>query len=97
MVSAILVMVRRQAAAISDAVRADLDKVMVELTIGPAPQSGSGQRHTSARSPCRSSARGKRHDNISLHPFDPLSTRRIDQLGRRLRSAAEMIGGDRPD
>lgn len=98
MVSAIPVMVRLQAAAISESVRADLDKVLVEITNGPAAQSGSGQRQYvgAVTAPVFGPAGNVTH-NISLHPFTPLSARRIDQLGRRLRLAADMISGDRPD
>jgi DNA-binding IclR family transcriptional regulator len=98
MVSAIPVMVRLQAAAISDAVRADLDKLLVEMTNGPTAESSKVQRQYvgAITAPVFDPAGNVTH-NISLHPFTPLSTRRIDQLGRRLRSAADMISGERPD
>jgi len=97
MVSAIPVMVRLQAAAISDSARAELDKAMVEIANGPAAQSESGQRQYvgAITAPVFDPAGNVTH-NISLHPFTPLSTRKIDQLGRRLRLVANMIGEDRP-
>ncbi|VXB62103.1 helix-turn-helix domain-containing protein [Aeromicrobium sp. 9AM] len=96
MVSAIPIMVRLQAAAISDSVRADLDKVLVEIANGPASESGSGQRHYvgAITAPVFGPAGHVTH-NISLHPFTALSAQMIDQLGRRLRSAADTISGSR--
>ncbi|MFL6024216.1 MAG: IclR family transcriptional regulator [Marmoricola sp.] len=98
MVSAIPAMVRLQAEAISDSARADLDKVLVEITNGPTVESGTRQRHYvgAITAPIFGAAGNVTH-TISVHPFTSLSARRIDQLGRRLRSAADTVSGDRPD
>lgn len=98
MVSAIPVMIRLQAETISDSVRADLDKILVEITNGPDDQSRNGKRHyVGAITAPVFGPTGNVTHTISVHPFTLLSARRIAQLGRRLRSAADSISGDRPD
>ena len=94
MVSAIPVMTRLQAEALSDAMRDHLDEVLLEMTgtAGGLGDASSRQRHyVGAITAPIFDPVGRVTHSISLHPFTDLSRRKIEQTGRRLRGAAEAI------
>src|SRR5690348_7167797 len=94
MVSAIPVMTKLQAEALSDSMRDHLDEILLEMTGAPGdPEPRGQQRHyVGAISVPIFNTAGRVSHSISLHPFTNLSARRIEQIGRRLRRAAEAIG-----
>ena len=94
MVSAIPVMTKLQAEALSDSMRDHLDHVLLEITgtASTSANTGSQQRHyVGAISVPIFNGDGRVSHSISLHPFTNLSARKIEQIGRRLRRAAEAI------
>jgi DNA-binding IclR family transcriptional regulator len=94
MVSAIPVMTKLQAEALSDAMRDHLDEVLLEMTGTPARlgDKGGQQRHyVGAISAPIFNALGRVTHNICVHPFANLPARKIATTGRRLRRAAEAI------
>lgn len=94
MVSAIPVMTKLQAEALSDSMRDHLDEVLIEMTgtRGTPADSSSQQRHYvgAITAPIFDQVGHVTH-NISVHPFTNLSQRKIAQIGRRLRRAADAI------
>jgi DNA-binding IclR family transcriptional regulator len=95
MVSAIPVMTKLQAEALSDSMRDHLAEVLLEMTGNPGNSAvaRSQQRHyVGAISVPIFNAAGRVSHSISLHPFANLSARKIEQIGRRLRRTAESIG-----
>jgi DNA-binding IclR family transcriptional regulator len=90
MVSAIPVMTRLQAEALSESMRDHLDEVLLEMT-GTASSSAGTRHYVGAISTPIFDAAGRVSHSISLHPFTDLSTRKIQQIGRRLRRAASVI------
>ena len=94
MVSAIPVMTKLQAEALSDSMRDHLDEVLLEMTGASANSAESGQRrqYVGAISAPILNGVGRVTHNISVHPFTALPARKIEQTGRRLLRAAEAIG-----
>jgi DNA-binding IclR family transcriptional regulator len=95
MVSAIPVMTKLQAEALSDSMRDHLDEVLLEMTFtptGPADARSQARHYVGAISTPVFNAAGRVTHNISLHPFINLPARKIVQTGRRLRRAADAIG-----
>jgi DNA-binding IclR family transcriptional regulator len=94
MVSAIPVMTKLQAEAVSDSMRDHLDQVLLEMTGAPATSAdarGRQRHYVGAISAPVLNLDGRATHNISVHPFADLSSRKIEQIGRRLRSAADRI------
>jgi DNA-binding IclR family transcriptional regulator len=94
MVSAIPVMTRLQAEALSDSMRKHLDQVMIEITgASRDPVNARDQRrhYVGAISVPIFNVAGRVSHSISLHPFANLSMRKTERLGRRLRRAADAI------
>jgi DNA-binding IclR family transcriptional regulator len=94
MVSAIPVMTKLQAGALSDSMRDHLDEVLLEMTgtsANPADIRSQQRHYVGAISAPIFNVVGRVSHSISLHPFTNLSKRRIEQIGRRLRRAAEAI------
>jgi DNA-binding IclR family transcriptional regulator len=92
--SAIPVMTRLQAAALSGSMRERLGEVLLEMTGTPSTpaDSRSQQRHyVGAISAPVFDSLGRVTHNISVHPFTNLPARKIQQTGRRLRRAAQAI------
>ncbi|MFG1932464.1 helix-turn-helix domain-containing protein [Mycobacterium sp. NPDC048908] len=92
MVSAIPVMTRLQAEALSDSMRDHLDHILLEMTGTSSDPTGQQRHYVGAISVPIFNAAGRVSHSISLHPFTSLSTRKIEQIGRRLRRAADAIG-----
>lgn len=94
MVSAIPVMTKLQAEALSDSMRDHLNEMLLEMT-GPSSSSVdnlSQKRHyVGAISVPIFNGVGRVSHSITLHPFTNLSARKIEQIGRRLRRAADAI------
>jgi DNA-binding IclR family transcriptional regulator len=94
MVSAIPVMTRLQAEALSDSMRDHLDEVLLEMTgaSGDSADARGQQRHyVGAISVPIFNTAGRVSHSITLHPFTNLPARKIEQIGRRLRRAAEGL------
>ena len=94
MVSAIPVMTRLQAEALSDSMRDHLDEVLLEMTgtSGDSADSRGQQRnYVGAISVPIFNTAGRVSHSITLHPFTNLPARKIEQIGRRLRRAAEGL------
>jgi DNA-binding IclR family transcriptional regulator len=94
MVSAIPVMTKLQAEALSGSMRDHLDQVLLEMTGTPmnSADTGGQQRHyVGAISAPVFSHDGHVTHNISVHPFTNLPTRKIEPIGHRLRRAAQAI------
>lgn len=94
MVSAVPVMTRLQAEALSDSMRDHLDEVLLEMTGAsgdPADTRGQQRHYVGAISVPIFNVVGRVSHSISLHPFTNLSARKIEQIGRRLRRAADAI------
>lgn len=91
MVSALPTMAKLQAEALSDSMREHLDQVLLEMT-GMPPAVSARQRHYvgSITAPVFNSG-GRVSHNIGVHPFADLPARKITQIGRRLRRAADAI------
>jgi hypothetical protein len=95
MVSAIPVMTKLQAGALSDSMRDHLDEVLLEMTgnsANPADTRARQRHYVGAISAPIFNDTGRVSHSISLHPFTNLSARKIEQIGRRLRRVAEAIG-----
>jgi DNA-binding IclR family transcriptional regulator len=94
MVSAIPVMTKLQAEALSESMRDHLQHVLLEMMAAPtssADASGRQRHYVGAITAPVFGAAGRVTHNISVHPFANLSPRKIEQIGRRLRSAADTI------
>jgi DNA-binding IclR family transcriptional regulator len=94
MVSAIPIMTKLQAETLSESMRDHLDEVLLEITGTSMTSAGtrSRQRHyVGAISVPIFNPVGRVSHSISLHPFTNLAPRSIEQIGRRLRQAAEAI------
>ncbi len=93
MVSAIPVMTKLQTEALSDSMRDNLDNVLLEMTGTATNATGlRGQRnYVGAISVPVFNQSGRVTHSITVHPFTSLSSRKIDQVGRRLRQAAAAI------
>jgi DNA-binding IclR family transcriptional regulator len=94
MVSAVPVMTRLQAEALSESMRDHLDEVLLEMagaTGNLAATRGPQRHYVGAISVPIFDAVGRVSHSISLHPFTNLSARKIQQIGRRLRRAAEVV------
>ncbi|WP_082965203.1 helix-turn-helix domain-containing protein [Mycobacterium sp. ACS1612] len=92
MVAAIPVMSRLQAEALSDSMRGHLDHILLEMTgTSSDPAEAAGRHYVGAMSVPIFNDVGRVTHSITLHPFTDLSARKIEQIGRRLRRAAESI------
>lgn len=94
MVSAIPVMTKLQAEALSESMRDHLQHVLLEMMVAPtssADASGRQRHYVGAITAPVFGAAGRVTHNVSVHPFADLSPRKIEQMGRRLRRAADAI------
>jgi DNA-binding IclR family transcriptional regulator len=94
MLAAIPVMTKLQAEALSESMRSHLHELLLEMTGAPrtSAESSGHQRHYvgAITAPVFNSV-GRVTHNISVHPFARLSPRKIEQIGRRLRRAADAV------
>ncbi|WAJ44409.1 helix-turn-helix domain-containing protein [Mycobacterium sp. Aquia_216] len=93
--SAVPVMTRLQMDARSDSVRDHLNEVLLEITCAPrvSGKPGSRQReYVGAVTAPIFDQVGRVTHNICVHPFRSLSSRDVEQIGRRLRRAARAVG-----
>ncbi len=94
MVSAIPVMTKLQAEALSESMRDHLQQVLLEMMGAPTSSvdaSGRQRHYVGAITAPVFNAADRVTHNISVHPFANLSARKIEQIGRRLRRAADAI------
>ncbi len=94
MVSAVPVMTKLQTEALSDSMRDNIDSVLLEMT-GAAtnPARPRGQRnYVGAISVPVFDHSDRVTHSISVHPFTNLTSRKIEQVGRRICRAAATIG-----
>jgi DNA-binding IclR family transcriptional regulator len=95
MASAIPVMTRIQSEALTDSMRAHLSEVLLEMTSTPKGSAGTGGRkgyYVGAISAPVFSRLGRVTHNICVHPFTALPPRKLLQIGRHLKQAAETTG-----
>src|SRR6185369_4593993 len=84
MVSAIPVMTKLQAEALSDSMRDHLQQVLLEMMGAPTSSvdaSGRQRHYVGAITAPVFNAAGRVTHNISVHPFANLSSRKIEQIG----------------
>lgn len=95
MASAIPIMTRLQAETLSDSMRDHLGEVLLEMTGSrTTPTTGAGSRqglYVGAIAAPVFNQLGRVTHSICVHPFTALPPRKLLQLGRRLRRAAEAI------
>jgi DNA-binding IclR family transcriptional regulator len=91
MASAIPIMTRIQAETLSDSMRDHLGQVLLEMTGMPTVADNRQGQYVGAIAAPVFNQLGRVTHNICLHPFTPLPSRKLLQVGRRLtRAAAEV-------
>lgn len=96
MVAAIPVMTKLQAEALSESMRESLDSVLIEIagTALSLEYARDRRPYVGAISVPIVNQLGCVTHSITLHPFTNLSWRKIEQIGRRLRRAADAISAN---
>lgn len=91
MASAIPIMTRLQAETLSDSMRDHLGEVLLEMTGMPTSADNRQGQYVGAIAAPVFNQLGRVTHNICVHPFTPLSQRKLQQVGRRLTRAAAEI------
>jgi DNA-binding IclR family transcriptional regulator len=91
MASAIPIMTRLQAETLSDSMRDHLGEVLLEMTGMPTSADNRRGQYVGAIAAPVFNQLGRVTHNICVHPFTPLSQRKLQQVGRRLTRAAAEI------